>query len=142
MVLFVDHDAERLPAVHHHRAADALRRVLAADQMPLHQHLFLERGEILQQFRKRILHLWQLFDARLDQFKNLGALELLRPAGKWPVPEIARQPDATADHDLVMRTFSAQPLAAARHDIREFHEWLVKSASSCLIWSRNEAAVS
>ena len=52
MILLVDHDAERLLAIHDHRAADALGGVLAADEMALDEHLFFERGKILQQLGK------------------------------------------------------------------------------------------
>ena len=121
MILLVDHDAERLPPIHDDGAADALRRVLATDQMPLDQHLLFQRGQILQHFRKGILHFRQLFDARLDQLEDRRALGLFRPAGKGAVPQVARQADAAADDDLMMRPFAAQPFAAGRHDIGKFH---------------------
>ena len=52
MIFFVDHDAERLPAIHDDGAADAFGGMLATNQMPLDQHLFFDRGKVLQQFRK------------------------------------------------------------------------------------------
>src|SRR5258708_25789197 len=57
MVLFVDHDAERLATIHDNRAADTFGGVLATDEMSLDEHLFLHGRKILQQLRKRILHL-------------------------------------------------------------------------------------
>ena len=71
---------KRLAAIHDHRAADTLRRVLAADQMPLDQHLLFQRGKILEQLRKRILHLGQLLHARLDQLQNLRCAPLSSPS--------------------------------------------------------------
>ena len=50
MIFFIDHDAERLPPIHDHCAAGAFGRMLAADQMTFDQHLFLQSGEVLQQF--------------------------------------------------------------------------------------------
>ena len=50
MIFLVDHDAERLPAIHDDCAACTFGGVLAADQMPLDQHLFLQSGKVLQQF--------------------------------------------------------------------------------------------
>ena len=41
--------------------------------------------------------------------------------GKGALPKIARQPDPAADHDLMVRPFAAQPFAARRHDVGEFH---------------------
>ena len=47
MILFVDHDAQGLAAIHDHGAAHAFRGVLAADQMAFDEHLFFERGKVL-----------------------------------------------------------------------------------------------
>ena len=82
MIFLIDHNAERLPAIHHDRAADAFGGMFATDQMPLNQHLFFECGEVLKQFGKRILHLRKFFYARLDHLENSGALRFFRPAGK------------------------------------------------------------
>ena len=121
VIFLVDHDAQRLPAIHDHGAAHALRRMFAADEVALDQYLLLQRGKVLQQFRKRILHLGQLLDARLDQLENLRPLRFLRPTGKGPLLEVPRQAHAAADHDLMMRPFAAQPFAAGRHDVGKFH---------------------
>ena len=48
MIFLVDHDAERLPAIHDHCAACAFGGVLPADQMPLDQHLLFQGGKILE----------------------------------------------------------------------------------------------
>ena len=82
MIFFVDHDAERLPPVHHHRAASALGRMLTADQMALHQHLLVQCGQILQTFRKRVLHFGQCFHSRPDLFQDQGAFRLFGPTRK------------------------------------------------------------
>ena len=47
MIFLVDHDAERLPPIHHHRAAGALRGMLATDQVALDQHLLVQRRQVL-----------------------------------------------------------------------------------------------
>ena len=52
MIFLVNHDAERLLAIHDHRAANAFGGVLATDEMALDQHLFFERGKILKQLGK------------------------------------------------------------------------------------------
>ena len=114
MILFIDHHAQGLTPIHHHATADALGGVFAADQVSLHQNLFLQRSQILQQFRERILHLRQLLDPRHDELENCGAISLLRPARKRTIPHIAREPYPAAHHDLVMGAFAAQPFARAR----------------------------
>ena len=121
MIFFVDHDAERLAAIHDHRAARALCRMLATNEMSLDQNLFFQRGQVLQKFRKRILHLGKFFHARLDQFENRSALGLFRPAWKRAVAQIASQPHPAADDDLMMRSFTAEPFPRVGHDIRKFH---------------------
>ena len=52
MILFVDHNTECLPPIHHHRAANTLGSVLPADQMALDKDLALERGKFLETFGK------------------------------------------------------------------------------------------
>jgi hypothetical protein len=70
MIFFVDHDAKRLPPIHHHRAASALGGMLTTDQVALDKHLFVQRRQILQTFGKRVLHLRKLFHARPDLFED------------------------------------------------------------------------
>src|SRR4030095_4215712 len=48
MLFLVNHDAERLLAIHDHRTANALGGVLATDEMAFDKHLFFERGKILK----------------------------------------------------------------------------------------------
>ena len=48
MIFFVDHDAERLPAIHDNGAADTFGRMLATNEMTFDQDLFFGRGKILQ----------------------------------------------------------------------------------------------
>ncbi len=52
MILLVDHDAERLFAVHRDRTANSFGRVLAADEVALDQNLLLERGKVLEELGK------------------------------------------------------------------------------------------
>jgi hypothetical protein len=85
MILFVHHYAEGLFAIHDNGAAHTLGGVFATDQMPFHQHLLFQRGQILEQFRKWLLHFGELFHPRLDHFQNDGAFRLFRPAGKRAV---------------------------------------------------------
>ena len=59
MILLVDHDRERLPAIHHHRRAHALGGVLAGDEVALDQDLLFQRGEILRIDRKCVAHFRQ-----------------------------------------------------------------------------------
>src|SRR5213592_4250771 len=47
MIFFVDHDAQCLPPIHHHRAARALGGMLATDQVALHENLPVQRRKIL-----------------------------------------------------------------------------------------------
>ena len=70
MIFFVDHDAERLPPVHHHGAPSALGGMLTADQVPLHEHLLVQCGKILQAFGKRVLHFRKCFDLRPDLLQD------------------------------------------------------------------------
>ncbi len=87
VVFLVHHDAQRLAAIHDDRAAHTLRRMLAADEMPLDQDLFFQRRKVLQQFRERVLHFRQLLDARFDQLEDLRALGFLGPARERRVAE-------------------------------------------------------
>ena len=50
VILFVHHDAQGLATIHDHGAAHAFGGVLAADEMPLDQDLFLQGRKVLQQF--------------------------------------------------------------------------------------------
>ena len=52
MIFFIDHDAKGLPAINHHRAAGALGRMLATNQMALDKNLPVQRRKILQAFGK------------------------------------------------------------------------------------------
>ena len=47
MIFLVDHDAERLPPIHHDRTARALRGMLTTDQVALDQHLLVQRSQVL-----------------------------------------------------------------------------------------------
>src|SRR5882757_9095919 len=142
MIFFVDHDAKGLPPIHDDRATGALGSMLATDEMPFYQDLPVQRRQVLQAFRKRLLHLRKRFHARPDQFQNRTAFGLLRPTRKRPVAQIACEPYSAANYDLVMRPFAAQPFSSSGQHIRNFHVDFESSFSSCLISSRNEAAVS
>jgi len=144
MIFLVDHDAERLPAIHDDCAACTFGGVLAADQMAA-------RPAPVSPKRKGPAAILKTNPAFLESFSTCGLISsriavplgFLRPTGKSAIAQIAREPDATADYDLMMRSFAAEPLSGVRHDIRKFHRpYPASSLSSCLIWSRNDAAVS
>ena len=121
MILLVDHDAQRLLAVHDDRAADALGGVLAADEVPLDEHLFFQRGELLEVFGEGVVHLRQRLDLGLELFEDGDAVGLLGPAGEGQVAQVAREPHAAADDDVVVRAVGAQPLAGAGDETGKFH---------------------
>src|SRR5215831_5227913 len=133
MIFFVDHNTERLSAIHHHRAARALGGMLATDQMALDQHLFVQCCQVLQAFGKRVLHLRKLFDARPDLFEDRCSFGFLRPSRKGTVTQIPRKADPATDHNLVMRAFTAQPFPCSRKHACKFHAGFEGSVSSCLI---------
>src|SRR5205807_10253970 len=68
-----------------------------------------------------ILHFGKFFHVRLNQLQNRSPVRFLRPTGKSAIAQIAREPDATADYDLMMRPLAAEPFSGVRHDIRKFH---------------------
>src|SRR5690349_7848255 len=142
MIFFVDHDAECLPPVDHYRAPSAFGRMLTTDQVALHQHLLVQCGQILQTFGKCVLHFRKRFHAQPDLFQDCRALRFFSPARKGTITQVPRKPDTATDYNLVMRAFAAQPFSSGGKNAREFHGELESSLSSCLISSRNEAAVS
>ena len=79
---------------------------------------------------------------RSYQFQDRAALRFLRPAGERTVPQIAGEAHTAADYNLAMRPFAAQPFASTSEYMRKLHGEFDSSLSSCLISSRNEAAVS
>jgi hypothetical protein len=121
MVLLVDHHAETFLAVQDEAAAGAFCRVFAADEMALHQNLFVERAEIVHRLRKRALHLRQALDRRTNRLQNFHTLRLFRPAGKRRVPHIARQPHAARHDDAVMRAVALRGLGGRNQKFVEVH---------------------
>src|SRR6202035_1910773 len=109
MIFFVDHDAKSLPPIHHYCAPRTLGSMLATDQMPLYQHLPVQRRKVLQTFRERFLHFRKRCHMRPDQVENRTAFSFLRPARERTLSEIARESNPAADDNLVMRSFTAQP---------------------------------
>jgi len=97
------------------------RRVLAADEMTLHEDLLLERREILELFGKGILHLGKPFHRRADLLKDGDTLGFLGPAGEGFPLQVAGETDAAAHDDLVVRARAAQPLARVGDDAGKFH---------------------
>ena len=66
MIFFVNHDAKGLPPIYDHRATGALGGMLPTDKMAFHQNLPVQRGEVLQAFRKRLLHFRKRFHTCSD----------------------------------------------------------------------------
>ena len=66
-------------------------------------------------------------------FEDRTALRLLCPTRKRAVAQIARESNATANHNLVMRSFTTQPFAGRGRDTGQFHGEFGRSLSSCLI---------
>ena len=56
--------------------------MLTGNQVPLDEHLFLQLREVLERFGKRVLHLRQLLDGRLDAIQGSDPLDLLRVPGE------------------------------------------------------------
>jgi hypothetical protein len=86
MVLFINHHAEGLLAIHDNSAAYTFGRMFATNEMAFYQHLLFESRQVLEQFRKWLLHFGQLFHSWLNQFQNHRALRLFCPPRKSPIP--------------------------------------------------------
>src|SRR5437867_10782240 len=110
--------------------------------MAFHKHLPVKRRKILQAFGERILHFRQFFHTRSYQFENRSAFRFLGPTRKRAAAQISSESDPAADYTLVMRPFTAQPFSGGGQHIGKFHDEFGSSLCSCLIGSRNEAAVS
>ena len=65
VVLLVDHDAEGLAGIRHHRAADGFGSVLAADEVTLDKDLFFQWRKGFQRLGIGLLHLGQSFHGGL-----------------------------------------------------------------------------
>ena len=111
VVLLVNHHAKRFVAIQHQAAAGTFRGMFAADEVPLHQDLLVQRVEIVHRLGEGVLHFRQALHRRPDQFKHADALRLFRPARKRRVLQIARQPHAAGHDNPVVR---AVPLRGLR----------------------------
>ena len=112
MILFVDHDADRLAGVEGH-AARPFEGVgeFAADELPLDEEEPVERHEA---------HDAEVFEPRrdvrlghglADALFDLGLLVVVGARGEGDAGEVACQPDARGDDDIGLRAGAAQPLA-------------------------------
>ena len=106
VILFIDHHAQRLVLAKHQPAARALGRVLAADQMPLHEQLLVQRLQRLHRFRKPPAHRRGRRDRRLNKFARLHPTRLFRAPREWPTRHIARQTHAARQHHVILRPFA------------------------------------
>src|SRR5215469_11253735 len=89
--------------------------------MPLNQDLLFQRGKLIQMLRKRASHLCESIHFRFDLIQNADPLRLLGPSRKWQFSQIARQPDAAADHDRMMPVAWRQPISARGQYRADFH---------------------
>ena len=102
-------------------AADALGGVFAADEVAFDEDLFFERGEVLEVFAERVVHVGQGLDLGFELFEDGDAVGLFGPAGEGEVAQVAREPDAAADDDVVVRTVGAHPFTGTGDEAGEFH---------------------
>ena len=129
MVLLVDHHAHRFVPVQNQSAAGTLRRVFAADEMSLHQDLFVERREVVHGLRECLVHLRQGLDRGPDDVENPDALRLLGPAGKRGVVDVPGQTDAAGHHDPVVGAFAPGGFRRRCQKLIKVHRF---SAAGCL----------
>jgi hypothetical protein len=107
VVLFIDHDAEGFVAVEDEAAAGALGGVLTADQVTFDEDVFVEDGQVVHRFGKRVGHLRQRLDGGTNCLESLDALGLFGPTGERHAFEVAREAHAAGENDAIVRSFAA-----------------------------------
>ena len=98
VVLFVDHDHARLVLADHDTGAGFRVAKLAADQVTLHQNLFLQFIKALNWNRQTALHLRQRRHGLHALVANLAFLRIFCPTGKGMLGQIAREADTGHQH--------------------------------------------
>ena len=79
MVLLIDHHAEGLLSIENQSAPGTLGGMLAADQMPFNEDLFIQRGQRVHRLREGVFHLPEGFHRWTDQLEHSDPFRFLRP---------------------------------------------------------------
>ena len=87
VVLLIHHDADGLGGIDDHAAAGALGGVFTADQMALHQHLFVQRAQVVHAFDKRALAHGRFSGMRPSAVKAPGGVPPCGPAPDTRAPQ-------------------------------------------------------
>src|SRR5262245_60726374 len=121
--------------------------MFAADQVPLDQNLFVQRGQAVHRPGERILHLGQVLDRRTYQFEDLDSFRFFGPRRETGFLEVARQADAAGRDNPVMGPLTPGYLSGRDKESMDVGSHHVVAASVtralvCLISSRKIAASS
>ncbi len=123
MILLVEHDGKTLPPLDDRTGAIATGGVFAGNEMPLHQHLFLDGVQLSKFPGKRILHRRQSLDSRAQDLQCLGSLAFFRPTRKRVAAQISRQTDAGSDHGRLLGSTSRHPVRRVADESGETHHF-------------------
>ena len=110
MILLIDHDGDTLLAIHHDGAAGRTCRMLATDQVALHQHLFADLAQVGVVLAVAITHFGQILDHGACFFEQFHTLTLLAKSGKRIAPQITRQTHPRGHDDLGMWACALHPV--------------------------------
>ena len=121
VILFVDHQAEFLVAADGHRTRAAGLGQLAADQLPLDKELAVDRGKLFNIDVEQVVLIGKTGNRGLQLGLNPAAILRGSPADERVVGEVARQADATGNHDVGLGAHSPEPFTAVASQIFKFH---------------------
>ena len=121
VILLIDHDGNALLTIHDDRAARRARRMLAADEMALHEHLFADLAQVSVVLAVAVAHLRQLLDHGAHLFEEVHALSLLAKTRKRKAAQITRQTHTRGHDDLGMRSRSFHPVGGIFNQCGKTH---------------------
>ena len=125
MVLLIDHQAHGLLRPD----ADAPRTVrfgmLAADQLPFHKELSVERRHVFDVEIAELPRRFQVLDAVPQQFFNLIACLFIGPWWKRVLGDVPCEPDPAGNDDVGIGTGASQPLTTRSREGLEIHDALL-----------------
>ena len=126
VILLIDHDGNALLAVHDHSAARGASRMLAADEMALHQNLFADLAKVRVVLAVAVSHFGQLFHHRACALQQLDALAFLAEAWKRVAPEIASKTHPRGHDHVGVRPRAFHPVGGVLDQGGKTHHEITK----------------
>jgi hypothetical protein len=113
VVLLVDHDRDALVAVDRDAARALATGELAADQVALDEHRALELVDRVEVDDRELFGQARLAEPLHDEVEQLARLRFGQARREAEALQVARQPRARADRDVVLGAGALQPRAGA-----------------------------